>query len=136
MVGAQRDHFGGEAPNSESRWSSAIRLIAKQASNGVTIEVQRRTFKRVAESNGWDLTWLSDEGVSGPCLQSPTARTARIFLAIIRPQYARRRTRTRTPPQRADRVLRNFSQRPAEQSGRFWAAGSVRDRSSSPSRRG
>ena len=74
MVGAQRDHFGGEAPNSESRWSSAIRLIAKQASNGVTIEVQRRAFKRVAESNGWDLTWLSDEGVSGAV--SPKSHSA------------------------------------------------------------
>jgi DNA invertase Pin-like site-specific DNA recombinase len=38
---------------------------AEQASNGVSIEVQRRAVERVAESNGWDLTWLADEGVSG-----------------------------------------------------------------------
>jgi DNA invertase Pin-like site-specific DNA recombinase len=38
---------------------------AEQASNGVSIEVQRRPVERVAESNGWDLTWLADEGVSG-----------------------------------------------------------------------
>jgi DNA invertase Pin-like site-specific DNA recombinase len=35
---------------------------AEQVSNGVSIEVQRRA---VAETNGWDLTWLADEGVSG-----------------------------------------------------------------------
>jgi hypothetical protein len=38
---------------------------AEQASNGVSIEVQRRAVERVAKSNGWDLTWLADEGVSG-----------------------------------------------------------------------
>jgi DNA invertase Pin-like site-specific DNA recombinase len=38
---------------------------AEQASNGASIEVQRRAVERVAESNGWDLTWLADEGVSG-----------------------------------------------------------------------
>jgi DNA invertase Pin-like site-specific DNA recombinase len=40
-------------------------LTAEQASNGVSIEVQRRAVERVAESNGWDLSWLADEGVSG-----------------------------------------------------------------------
>ena len=38
---------------------------AEQASNGASIEVQRRAVERVDESNGWDLTWLVDEGVSG-----------------------------------------------------------------------
>jgi DNA invertase Pin-like site-specific DNA recombinase len=38
---------------------------AEQAAKGVSIEVQRRAVERVAESNGWDLTWLADEGVSG-----------------------------------------------------------------------
>jgi putative DNA-invertase from lambdoid prophage Rac len=38
---------------------------AEQASSGVSIEAQRRAVERVAESNGWDLTWLADEGVSG-----------------------------------------------------------------------
>ena len=37
---------------------------AEQAAKGVSIEVQRRAVERVAESNGWDLTWLADEGVS------------------------------------------------------------------------
>jgi DNA invertase Pin-like site-specific DNA recombinase len=40
-------------------------LTAEQASNGVSIEVQRRAVERVAESNGWDLSWLADEAVSG-----------------------------------------------------------------------
>ena len=38
---------------------------AEQASNGVSIEVQRRAVERVAESNGWEMMWLADEGVSG-----------------------------------------------------------------------
>jgi DNA invertase Pin-like site-specific DNA recombinase len=38
---------------------------AEQASNGVSIEVQRRAVERIAQANGWDLTWLADEGVSG-----------------------------------------------------------------------
>ena len=38
---------------------------AEQASNGVSIEVQLRAVERIAETNGWDLTWLADEGVSG-----------------------------------------------------------------------
>jgi len=38
---------------------------AEQAAKGVSIEVQRRAVERVAEGNGWDLTWLADEGVSG-----------------------------------------------------------------------
>jgi DNA invertase Pin-like site-specific DNA recombinase len=37
----------------------------EQASNGVSIEVQRRAVERVAEANGWEMTWLADEGVSG-----------------------------------------------------------------------
>ena len=37
---------------------------AEQAAKGVSIKVQRRAVMRVAESNGWDLTWLADEGVS------------------------------------------------------------------------
>jgi DNA invertase Pin-like site-specific DNA recombinase len=35
---------------------------AEQASNGVSIG---SAVERVAESNGWDLIWLADEGVSG-----------------------------------------------------------------------
>jgi DNA invertase Pin-like site-specific DNA recombinase len=31
-------------------------LTAEQASNGVSIEVQRRAVERVAESHGWDLS--------------------------------------------------------------------------------
>jgi DNA invertase Pin-like site-specific DNA recombinase len=38
---------------------------AEQASNGVSIEVQRRAVERVAEANSWEMTWLADEGVSG-----------------------------------------------------------------------
>jgi DNA invertase Pin-like site-specific DNA recombinase len=38
---------------------------AEQASNGVSIEVQLRAVERVAETNGWEMTWLADEGVSG-----------------------------------------------------------------------
>jgi DNA invertase Pin-like site-specific DNA recombinase len=38
---------------------------AEQASNGVSIEVQRRAVEGVAEANGWEMTWLGDEGVSG-----------------------------------------------------------------------
>jgi DNA invertase Pin-like site-specific DNA recombinase len=41
------------------------RSTAEQASNGVSIEVQRRAVERVAEANGWDMMWLADEGVSG-----------------------------------------------------------------------
>jgi DNA invertase Pin-like site-specific DNA recombinase len=37
----------------------------KQASNSVSIEVQRRAVERVAEANGWEMTWLPDEGLSG-----------------------------------------------------------------------
>jgi len=37
----------------------------EQASNGVSIEVQRRAVERVAEADGWEMTWLADEGVSG-----------------------------------------------------------------------
>ena len=33
----------------------------------MSIEVQRRAVERVAETNGWEMTWLADEGVSGPC---------------------------------------------------------------------
>lgn len=32
---------------------------AEQASNGLSIKVQRRAVERVAASNGWDLTWLA-----------------------------------------------------------------------------
>jgi DNA invertase Pin-like site-specific DNA recombinase len=35
------------------------------ASNGVSIEVQRRAAERGAETNGWEMMWLADEGVSG-----------------------------------------------------------------------
>jgi DNA invertase Pin-like site-specific DNA recombinase len=38
---------------------------AEQASNGVSIEVERRAAERVAEANGWEMMWLADEGVSG-----------------------------------------------------------------------
>jgi DNA invertase Pin-like site-specific DNA recombinase len=38
---------------------------AEQAANGVSIEVQRRAVERIAEANGWEVTWLADEGVSG-----------------------------------------------------------------------
>src|SRR4051812_15218533 len=38
---------------------------AEQASNGVSIEVQRRAVERVADANGWEVMWLADEGVSG-----------------------------------------------------------------------
>jgi DNA invertase Pin-like site-specific DNA recombinase len=38
---------------------------AEQASNGVSIEVQRHAVERVAEVNGWEMIWLADEGVSG-----------------------------------------------------------------------
>jgi DNA invertase Pin-like site-specific DNA recombinase len=41
---------------------------AEQVSNGVSIEVQRRA---VAETNGWDLTWLADEGVSSGSHPNP-----------------------------------------------------------------
>ena len=34
---------------------------AEQASNGVSIEVQRRAVERVAVSNGWALIWLGDQ---------------------------------------------------------------------------
>ena len=44
---------------------------AERASNGVSIEVQRRAVECVAESNGWDLTWPADEGV-----RCPAARVA------------------------------------------------------------
>jgi resolvase-like protein len=47
---------------------------AEQASKGVSIEVQRSAVERVAESNGWDLIWLADEGVSGACRQSREKR--------------------------------------------------------------
>jgi DNA invertase Pin-like site-specific DNA recombinase len=49
---------------------------AEQASNGVSIEVQRRAVERVAETNGWEMTWLADEGVSG-------AHLLRAFTALI-----------------------------------------------------
>jgi Resolvase, N terminal domain len=45
---------------------------AEQASNGVSIEIQRRAVERIAESNGWDLTWLAGDGVSGAV--SPESR--------------------------------------------------------------
>jgi DNA invertase Pin-like site-specific DNA recombinase len=38
---------------------------AEQAASGVSIEVQRRAVERLAVGNGWNLTWLADEGVSG-----------------------------------------------------------------------
>ena len=38
---------------------------AEQASSGVSMEVQLRAVERVAETNGWEMTWLADEGVSG-----------------------------------------------------------------------
>jgi DNA invertase Pin-like site-specific DNA recombinase len=38
---------------------------AEQAAKGVSIEVQRGAVERVAEANGWNLTWLADDGVSG-----------------------------------------------------------------------
>jgi OsmC-like protein/Resolvase, N terminal domain len=41
---------------------------AEQAANGVSIEVQRRAVERAAEANGWEMTWLADEGVSGGCV--------------------------------------------------------------------
>src|SRR5512133_2081649 len=41
------------------------RSTAEQASNGVSLEVQRRAVERVAEANGWDMMWLADEGISG-----------------------------------------------------------------------
>src|SRR4029453_8296935 len=42
-----------------------IRPLLDSRAGGVSIEVQRSAVERVAESNGWDLTWLADEGVSG-----------------------------------------------------------------------
>lgn len=38
---------------------------ADKTGNGVSIEVQRRACQRYADANGWDMTWLADEGVSG-----------------------------------------------------------------------
>ena len=34
---------------------------AEQASNGVSLEIQRRAVERAGESNGWDLTWIADD---------------------------------------------------------------------------
>ena len=31
----------------------------------MSIEVQLRAVERVAETNGWEMMWLADEGVSG-----------------------------------------------------------------------
>jgi Resolvase, N terminal domain len=38
---------------------------AEQARDGVSIEVQRRAVQILADSNGWEMAWLADEGVSG-----------------------------------------------------------------------
>jgi hypothetical protein len=46
-------------------WDMAAARPLSRPQKGVSIEVQRRAVERVAESNGWDLTWLADEGVSG-----------------------------------------------------------------------
>ena len=38
---------------------------AEQASNGVSLEIQRRAVERAGESNGWDLTWIADDEYPG-----------------------------------------------------------------------
>jgi hypothetical protein len=48
--------FLGECPKLKVG-STGRCSTAEQASNGVSIEVQRRAVERVAETNGWELTW-------------------------------------------------------------------------------
>jgi DNA invertase Pin-like site-specific DNA recombinase len=55
---------------------------AEQASNGVSIEVQRRAVERVAEANGWEMTWLADEGVSG-AVPPESRKRFRAVLALL-----------------------------------------------------
>ncbi len=42
--------------------------------SGPSISAAARTGERVAESNGWDLTWLADEGVYGAVPQESPKR--------------------------------------------------------------
>jgi DNA invertase Pin-like site-specific DNA recombinase len=53
-------------------WNLPIALVgygrcstAEQAMDGVSIEVQRRAVQSLADSKGWEMAWLADEGVSG-----------------------------------------------------------------------
>jgi DNA invertase Pin-like site-specific DNA recombinase len=55
---------------------------AEQASNGVSIEVQRRAIQRVAEASGWEMMWLADEGVSG-ALPPESRKRFKAALALL-----------------------------------------------------
>jgi hypothetical protein len=47
----------------EENFCARLRPQIEQASNGVSIEVQRRAVERVTQANGWEMTgqWLGDD---------------------------------------------------------------------------
>lgn len=55
---------------------------AEQASEGVSIEVQRRAVEKATRAQGWDLLWLADEGVSGG-VAPETRKRFRAALALL-----------------------------------------------------
>jgi hypothetical protein len=65
------------------------------ASNGMSIEVQLGAVERVAETNGWEMTWLADEGVSGAV--PPESRKGRQTTWWPALCGSARRARRRTP---------------------------------------
>ena len=55
---------------------------AEQATNGVSIVVPRRAVEGVAEANGWEMTWLADEGVSS-AVPPESRRRFKAALALL-----------------------------------------------------